>query len=87
MTRTRLTDLNEHLFDQLERLMNAEDSKELDKEVERARAVTVVADKIIKNAAVVLDAEKLKNDIDGPESLPRLLTAEPEKPTRKEIAS
>lgn len=57
--RNTLVDLNNHLFAQLERL-NDEDLNEeqLQKEVERAKAVSGVAKNIIENAKVTLDGIK-----------------------------
>jgi hypothetical protein len=61
-----LGDLNNHLFAQLERL-NDEDLKgeELQKEIERARAVTSVASQIIQNGNLVLQTEKFKAETLG----------------------
>jgi len=55
-----MTDLNNHLFAQLERLGD-EDLKpeELEKEVERSKAITSVAKTIAENAKVELEAHKL----------------------------
>lgn len=61
-----LGDLNNHLFAQLERL-NDENIKgdELKDEIQRAKAVTDVAAKIIDNANTVLDAKKLQAETLG----------------------
>lgn len=59
MARNKLTDLNDHLFAQIERLGDEElTEKELKKEVERAKAITLMAKNIIDNARVTLDAVK-----------------------------
>ena len=61
-----LGDLNNHLFAQLERLSDEELSVEnLEKEIIRAKAVTEVAEKIINNANLLLQAAKLVNGKDG----------------------
>ncbi|MEG0475487.1 MAG: hypothetical protein RR548_07290 [Carnobacterium sp.] len=54
-------DLNNHLFEILERL-NDDDltSEELLQEIKRAKAVASIAKNIDDNAALSLDAEKLK---------------------------
>lgn len=72
-----LLDLNNHLFMQLERL-NDEDLKgeELMEEINRARAINQVAERIISNGALVLEAIKTQNEY-GPETkLPPMLEAQ-----------
>lgn len=57
--RNTLGDLNNHLFAQLERLSD-EDLKgeQLAEEIDRAKAVTSVANQIISNGTLVLQAQK-----------------------------
>lgn len=64
--RNTLGDLNNHLFEQLERL-NDEELKgdNLKEEIMRAKAVTDIASKIIDNANTVLDAKKLQSETLG----------------------
>lgn len=60
MAKNKLTDLNNHLFMALERLNDEGLSDEnIAIEVERANAISTVADKIIANAKVSLEAMKL----------------------------
>lgn len=61
--KNKLTDLNNHLFAQLERLSD-EDLKggELAEEVDRAKAITMVSSQIIQNGALALKAEQLRID-------------------------
>ena len=60
MTKNKLTDLNDHLFAQLERLSDEDlDEKAISKEVQRASAMVSVADKITSNADLQLKAAKL----------------------------
>ncbi|MDH4541033.1 MULTISPECIES: hypothetical protein [Sulfitobacter] len=60
MTKNKLTDLNDHLFAQLERLSDeGMDEKDIAKEVQRASAMVSVADKITSNADLQLKAAKL----------------------------
>jgi len=56
--KNKLVDLNNHLFEQLERL-NDEDlkGKALVEEIERSRAIANVASQIVKNASVILAAQ------------------------------
>lgn len=56
-----LSDLNNHLFEQMERLNDDDlNSDELDREIKRAKAMTDVSSQIIENAALGLSAEKLR---------------------------
>jgi hypothetical protein len=61
--KNKLIDLNNHLFEQLERL-NDEDLKGdlLDSEIRRAEAMHKVAGQIINNAGLALKAHTLIND-------------------------
>ena len=64
--KNKLTDLNNHLFAQLERLGDEALSDEaLRKEVTRSKALTGVASQIVDNARLALDAEKFKQDFGG----------------------
>lgn len=73
MPNNKLTDLNNHLFAQLERLSDEELShEELQKEIERTKAINGVAKNIIDNAKTTLDGakfayEKLPGDKPMPE--------------------
>ena len=59
MTKNKLSDLNDHLFMTLERLGEEDlSNEELEKEIERSKAISTVAGKIIDNARLVLDAQK-----------------------------
>lgn len=76
--KNKLTDLNNHLFEQLERLNDEDLSEEaLSKEIGRAKAMTDVANSIINNAKVVLDASKFLEDsgysLNAPQETMKLL--------------
>lgn len=75
-----LEDLNNHLFAELERLSDEElKGDNLREEIDRAKAVTGVASKIIENGNLVLDAKKLADDrMDADTKLPKMLTASEE---------
>jgi len=62
-TRNKLSDLNNHLFMQLERLGD-EDLKddELQKEITRAKAITSTAAQIINNASLVLKSQQFLHE-------------------------
>lgn len=61
MTKNKLTDLNNHLFEQLERLNDDELSAEgIDTEIKRSKAMSGISSEIIKLAEISLKAEELK---------------------------
>ena len=61
--KNRLTDLNDHLFAQLERLSEENLTPEqIDAESKRGAAIVAVADKIIDNARLAVAAVKLVAD-------------------------
>jgi hypothetical protein len=61
--RNTLGDLNLHLFAQLERLSDEDlQGDKLSEEIERAKAVTTVANQIISNGALVLQAQKFHTE-------------------------
>lgn len=71
-----LLDLNDHLFEQMERL-NDDDltDEELEKEIKRADAMKDIAKQIIDNANVVLKATELNAEY-GRGEAPRILVGE-----------
>lgn len=76
--KNKLGDLNNHLFEQLERL-NDEDIKgeKLIEEINRAKAINSVAAKIIDNASLVLEAKKAFDDtINANTKIPKMLEGE-----------
>ena len=61
--KNRLSDLNDHLFAQIERLSDENLKGEaLKTEIERGKAVTGVATQIILNGKLILDAQKALGD-------------------------
>lgn len=62
-TKNKLTDLNDHLFAQLERLADEDLTPEqIDQEAKRGAAIVAVADQVIRNASIQLQAAKLVSD-------------------------
>ena len=60
----KLSDLNNHLFAEIERLSDEElNEDELKSEIDRARAITAVSKQIIENGALALRAEKFKQEM------------------------
>lgn len=58
-----LSDLNNILFEQIERLNDDEVMEQFsDQEIERAKAISSVANQIIQNAALQLQAAKFMDD-------------------------
>ncbi len=57
--RNQAMDLNNHLFSQIERLSNEDlTNEQLALEVERAKAVAGIADRVIANASLMLRAQQ-----------------------------
>lgn len=64
--RNKITDLNDHLFAELERLSDEElTGEKLQEEIVRAKSVGDIAGKIIDNAKLALDATKLQVEFGG----------------------
>jgi hypothetical protein len=58
--RNKLTDLNDHLFEQLERLNSDElKGKELEEEIKRAKAMSQVATQIVNGHKTIVDAMRV----------------------------
>lgn len=62
-TKNKLTDLNDHLFAQLERLSDeAMTPEQIECEAKRGKAIVAVADQIVKNASLQVQVAKLISD-------------------------
>ena len=61
--KNKLSDLNNHLFAQIERLSDEGLTPEqIDQEAKRGEAIVAVADQIIRNAGLQIQAAKLVSD-------------------------
>ena len=64
--KNKLSDLNNHLFEQIEWLSDRDIMGEkLDEEIRRARTVCDVASQIISGGRLVLDAAKAADELPG----------------------
>jgi hypothetical protein len=73
--KNRLCDLNDHLFAQIERLADEDNTPEkIEQEHKRAYAMVAVADQIIRAAATQIRAAELVTDFDGSDPRPYLST-------------
>lgn len=72
--RNKLIDLNDHLFEQLERL-NDEDltAEQITQEVARTDAMVNVSEQIINNASVALRAAELLSEYGGKGSFEHIM--------------
>lgn len=78
MTKNKLTDLNDHLFEQLERLNNdALTPDELKLETQRAAAMSQIAHCVIDNAKIALKAHM---ELNGDKTAPAMLQPKAELP-------
>ena len=70
-----LSDLNDHLFAQLQRLGDEEvKGEQLEEEINRSKAVMGIAKGIIENGALVLEGQKfVDNQLSADVKLPRML--------------
>ncbi|MPM21479.1 hypothetical protein SDC9_67923 [bioreactor metagenome] len=76
--KNKLSDLNNHLFLQLERLGDEDlTGEQLSEEITRAKAVTGLASQIIANGTLVLKAVQMTQEYpDGNKAMPKMLTGE-----------
>jgi hypothetical protein len=75
--KNKLTDLNDHLFAQIERLSDeALTPEQIDTEVKRGNAIVNVADQILRHASLQVQAAKIVSDhgLDPTRHLPSLGT-------------
>ena len=74
--KNNLSELNNYLFEELERLNDDEElsnEENLTKEIKRSKAITDVAQTIINNANTVLDAQKFIVTEGRGNELPKML--------------
>lgn len=65
MAKNRLTDLNDHLFAQLERLGDENMTPEqMELEIRKSKALVPLSDQVIKNAKLVLEAARMHSEGD-----------------------
>jgi len=63
MTKNKLSDLNDHLFAQIERLADEGLTPDkIDQETKRAAAIVGVADQILRGASLQVQAAKILSD-------------------------
>lgn len=72
--KNKLTDLNNHLFAQIERLGDEDlSADDLKKEIERSKAITSVSSQIVSNATLALSAERFRTEHAGNSILPAMI--------------
>lgn len=74
MTKNKLIDLNNHLFEALERINDDKlKGDKLQEEMNRAKTITMIGNTIINNANLALEAEKYKNEFGRGATLPLMI--------------
>lgn len=72
--KNKLSDLNNHLFAQLERLGDESLTKdELDMEIQRSKAIAEVSKQVVSNASLALDAQKFKTEYANRVNIPEMI--------------
>lgn len=71
MTKNKMEDLNNLLFEQLERLND--ESLDLEQELKRAKAISDVSDKLIQSADLSFKVMKLRAEMTGNVETPEML--------------
>jgi hypothetical protein len=83
--KNKLSDLNDHLFAQLERLADESlTAEQIETEAKRGEAIVAVADQVIRNASIQIDAARLIA-AHGHDPMSHLTLLEG-RPNRKQIA-
>lgn len=88
MKKNKLTDLNNYLFEQLERINNDDlNPEELDTALKKAEAVTKIAETVIKNGELQFKAANLAADYGLIErgNLPMLFTTKNTEGNNEEV--
>lgn len=73
--KTTLSDLNNYLFEELERLNDTEElmkDERFEKEIKRSKAIANIAQQIVNNANTVLETQKFVSE-NGRAELPKML--------------
>ena len=74
MTKNKLLDLNNHLFEALERINDDElQGEKLQEEMTRAKTITQIGNTIISNASLALEAKKYKDEFGRGATLPLMI--------------
>ena len=74
MTKNKLLDLNNHLFEALERINDDElQGEKLQEEMARAKTITQIGNTIINNASLALEAKKYKDEFGRGATLPLMI--------------
>lgn len=73
--KNKLTDLNNYLFEQLERLNDDENlnDENFEREIERTKAITSIGNTIINNAKLALDGQKYIHEYGDNKAVPLML--------------
>ena len=74
MTKNKLLDLNNHLFEALERINDDSlEGEKLQEEMARAKTITQIGNTIINNASLALEDKKYKDEFGRGTTLPLMI--------------
>jgi len=78
MSNQNIEGLNTHLFDQLDRLSDASlQGDDLQKEIDRSKAISSVCKDVIASTKLSLDAARLQSEMGKPMKMPQMLAIGP----------
>ena len=79
--RTTLTDLNNYLFEQIERISDDElTDEQFERELKKSKALQVIAKTIIESGQLALDAKKHMDEMGGGQTIELTMLGVKDKP-------
>jgi hypothetical protein len=85
--KNKIQDLRDHLFEQIERLKDADKPEEIEREISRAKAMGGIANQIIATAKAEIDFAKVTGQITAAGFIPTATAIPAAPPARPQIAA